>query len=69
MKIQNIITNGHTIEYFWNDGQTRKIDEVNIECIQDAINEGEIKGELWQCDNYDNEYSGEWKVIENKIIV
>ena len=40
MAKQYIEVNGHNIQCLWKDGQKRKIDDVNIECIQDYLEVG-----------------------------
>lgn len=63
MAKQYIEVDGQNIECVWEDGRKRKVDEVNIKCIHDYLDDGLKEGTLWQPTIYGNEYYGVWKAI------
>ena len=54
----------HEISYFFRNEEELKIDECNIEHIENCIKEGFNQGELCQYDVKDNEYRGWWKIVK-----
>ena len=59
----------HNISYSWNDGVERKLDECDIEHIEQLIKDGFNQGELCQTINPDtgDEASGWWSIEKLKI--
>ncbi len=64
MTKQYVEVNGYSIECLWEDERKIKIDDVNIKCIQDYLEDGLTEGDLYYPDIYGNEYYGRWKAIE-----
>jgi len=53
----------HEIEYWFREDENRKLDECDIEHIEDCIKKGYNQGELCQHDNkLDQEFRGWWKI-------
>jgi len=53
----------HEIEYSWNDGHLRELNEADIEHIQSMLKEDYVSGELCQYDvETKDEHKGWWKI-------
>jgi hypothetical protein len=53
----------HRIEYSWEDGIKRKLDECDIEHIQSLLKEDYVQGELCQYDHEkETEQYGWWSI-------